>query len=327
MGKRAIVEGLTQETRKQRRGALGPLKGLIITAATEDRYRKAAGHFFAYLRRQKEPIPQTPELMDALVSEFICELWEEGHSKSLAGDVISSMQHHQPSLKGQLRVSWRYFKAWQQAEVPARAPPLSLQTLAILSGWSHKHQPYLGVALQLGFHALLRTGELLQLQAKDVTVKDDFVHLYLGHTKTSFRNANVDAVHFRHHQVALLLKSWLSTASKHDFLVPDSSTKFRSLFSQALKETGLHSIGYKPYSLRRGGATYIFGETQSYSAVAQHGRWGSQQTVRVYIADSLALLNDIKFKLSPIHYACLSTWNLKLRELELSTLRRRGGRG
>ena len=69
MGKRAIVEGLTQETRKQRRGALGPLKGLIITAATEDRYRKAAGHFFAYLRRQKEPIPQTPELMDAFVSQ------------------------------------------------------------------------------------------------------------------------------------------------------------------------------------------------------------------------------------------------------------------
>ena len=132
---------------------------------------------------------------------------------------------------------------------------------------------------------------------KDVTVKDDFVHLYLGQTKTSCGNASVDAVHFRHHQVALLLKSWLSSASKDDFWVPDSSAKFRSWLSRALKETGLHSVGYKPYSLRRGGATYIFGETQSYSAVAQHGRWGSQQTVRVYIADSLALLNDIKHSL------------------------------
>ena len=196
MGKHAIVEGLTQETRKQRRGALGPLKGLIITASTEDRYRKAAGHFFAYLRRQREPIPQIPELMDALVSEFICELWEEGHSKSLAQDVISSIQHHQPSLKGQLRVSWRYFKAWQQAEVPARAPPHSLQSLAILSGWFQKHQPYMGIALRMGFHAVLRTGELLQIQAKDVNVKDDFVHLYLGQRKTSCRNANVDAVHY-----------------------------------------------------------------------------------------------------------------------------------
>jgi hypothetical protein len=108
------------------------LKGFIITASTEDRHRKAAGQFFAYLRRQREVIPQTPELMDALVSQFTCELWEEGRSKSLAGDVLSSIQHHQPSLKGQLRVSWRYFRAWQQAEVPARAPPLSLQTLATL---------------------------------------------------------------------------------------------------------------------------------------------------------------------------------------------------
>ena len=83
---------------------------------------------------------------------------------------------------------------------------------------------------------------------------------YTWQTKTSCRNANVDAVHFRHHQVALLLKTWLSTADKDGFLVPDSSTKFNSWFSQALKESGLHSVGYRPSSLRRRGATYIFGE-------------------------------------------------------------------
>ena len=70
-GKRAIFEGLTQETRKQRGGTLVPLKGFIITASTEDRHRKAAGQFFAYLRRQREVIPQTPELMDALVSQSV----------------------------------------------------------------------------------------------------------------------------------------------------------------------------------------------------------------------------------------------------------------
>ena len=101
----------------------------------------------------------------------------------------------------------------------------------------------MGVALQVGFHALLRAGELFQIQANDVTVKDDFVHLYLGQTKASCRNANVDAVRFRHHQVALLLKTWLSTADKDGFLVPDSSITFSSWFSQALKETCLHSVG------------------------------------------------------------------------------------
>ena len=106
-----------------RRQELGPLKSLIIKPATLERYRRAADHFFAHLRRQREPIPQTPEIMDIVLSEYIGELWEEGHSKSLAGDTISGLQHHQPSLKGELKTSWRYLKAWQQAEVPARAPP------------------------------------------------------------------------------------------------------------------------------------------------------------------------------------------------------------
>ena len=122
MGKRRIIEGNSQEARKMRRQELGPLKSLIIKPATLERYRRAADHFFAHLRRQREPIPQTPEIMDIVLSEYIGELWEEGHSKSLAGDTISGLQHHQPSLKGELKTSWRYLKAWQQAEVPARAP-------------------------------------------------------------------------------------------------------------------------------------------------------------------------------------------------------------
>ena len=49
----------------------------------------------------------------------------------------SSLQHREPSLKRQLRWSWKLFKAWQQAEIPSRAPPFTLQTLAIFCGWAH----------------------------------------------------------------------------------------------------------------------------------------------------------------------------------------------
>lgn len=327
MGKRRIIEGNSQEARKMRRQELGPLKSLIIKPATLERYRRAADHFFAHLRRQREPIPQTPEIMDIVLSEYIGELWEEGHSKSLAGDTISGLQHHQPSLKGELKTSWRYLKAWQQAEVPARAPPFSLQTLAIFCGWAHQQNPHWALALQLGFHALLRTGELLQLQAKDCTVQQDHIHLFLGQTKTSFRNANVDSVHFRHHQLALLLDAWKNSVRKNGYLVDCSNTAFRTWFARGLRDTSLDHIGYKPYSLRRGGATHVFTESHSYSTVTQQGRWSSQQTVRVYIADSLALLNDLNLRLSPIHFTCLRQWNAVLRELELSARRRNGERG
>ena len=53
MGKRRIIEGNSQEARKMRRQELGPLKSLIIKPATLERYRRAADHFFAHLRRQR----------------------------------------------------------------------------------------------------------------------------------------------------------------------------------------------------------------------------------------------------------------------------------
>ena len=96
---------------------------------------------------------------------------------------------------------------------------------------------HFAIALQLGFHCLLRTGELLQVQAKDITVSGEYVHLYLGQTKTSFRNANVDAVHIQHRHLALLVRTWKSSVHKDSYLLSMSSTAFRSMFSKALEES------------------------------------------------------------------------------------------
>ena len=229
--------------------------------------------------------------------------------------------------KGRIENILAVFESLATGRGAGSGPPFSLQTLAIFCGWAHQQNPHWALALQLGFHALLRTGELLQLQAKDCTVQQDHIHLFLGQTKTSFRNANVDSVHFRHHQLALLLGAWKNSVRKNAYLVDCSNTAFRTWFARGLRDTSLEHIGYKPYSLRRGGATHVFTESHSYSTVTQQGRWSSQQTVRVYIADSLALLNDLNLRLSPIHFTCLRQWNAVLRELELSARRRNGERG
>eukprot|EP00438_Fugacium_kawagutii_P025114 Skav225308 [mRNA] locus=scaffold23:63154:63951:- [translate_table: standard] len=265
--------------------------------------------------------------MDLVLSEYIGFLWEEGLSRNTAGDTLSGLQHHQPSLKGHLKTSWRYFRAWQQAEVPARAPPLSQKFLAILCGWALSAHPQFALALQLGFHCLLRTGELMHVQAKDVTVTGEHLHVYLGQTKTSFRNANVDAVHVQHRHLAALLLLWKQSVHKDAYLLSMSPTSFRTLFNKALSATGLDTLGIKPYSLRRGGATQLFSTSQSYSTVTQVGRWSSERTVRIYIADSLALLNDISMRLTPMHYHCLRLWSFRISELERSFSKKKGGRG
>ena len=51
------------------------------------------------------------------------------------------------------------------------SPPLTLECLELLLGYSlFKDQPQFALSLLLGFHGLLRTGELLSVRARDVTV-------------------------------------------------------------------------------------------------------------------------------------------------------------
>jgi hypothetical protein len=112
--------------------------------------------------------------------------------------------------------------------------------LSILSGWGHTSQPLWSLGLQLAFFALLRKGAHVQANY-NITSRDDHVHLYLGQTKMSFRNAGVDAVHFGHHHVAELLQAWKAVANPEDYLIHASACAFRCWFAKGLLENGLDS--------------------------------------------------------------------------------------
>ena len=87
--------------------------------------------------------------------------------------------------KGRIETSWRYLKLGSRPRCRLGPPLFHYRPLQFFVV-GHTTKSSLGLALQLGFHALLRTGELLQLQAKDCTVQQDHIHLFLGQTKTSF---------------------------------------------------------------------------------------------------------------------------------------------
>ena len=57
-------------------------------------------------------------------------------------------------------------KTWAVHEVPSRAPPLTEAVLRAMVGWAvlHQHETF-GLSLLVGFYGLLRTGELLAIQA------------------------------------------------------------------------------------------------------------------------------------------------------------------
>ena len=183
-------------------------------------------------------------------------------------------QYFQPSCKGHLQGSWKLLRTWQRHELPSRAPPFTWRILLVLLGSFQQHLPQMALALHLAFRALLRTGELLALESKDIILSLDTgtAVLYLGHTKTGARNPSAGSVSFRDMDLVQRLWHWKSTLKHNVPMVPCSGTHFRTLFADHLQQCNLQQYGFKPYSLRRGGATDLWLSSQNCSLVAHTGR-------------------------------------------------------
>jgi len=329
MGKRKIVEAVDKQERIKRRKGLGKLADLVIQPPTATRYEKALKKFFGHLQQQKQHIGDSHLAVDQQLSNYLEFLWEEGGPLSLAGDTISAVQHHQPSLRKRLSGAWRLYKAWQQRELPARPPPFTIETLQVLLGWLHSKSPPVALAVFLAFRCLLRTGEMLAVTARDIVIPSNSCSgvLYLGDTKTSGLNPNAGMVSLTDPTLVFLLKAWKSTISPHTALIPWSSTKFRVLFEEGLVATNLQHYKFKPYSLLRGGATDQWLLTKNYAQVSHLGRWSSEKTLKIYIQDSVALLTTLQFKSSPTQRRWTSYWLDKCRVEPLSHRQKGGGRG
>ena len=78
---------------------------------------------------------------------------------------------------------------------------------------------------------------------------------------------------------------------------------------------------FRPYSLRRGGATFWFGRHQSLDRLLIQGRWASQKTARIYLNEGLAMLASMHLpKSHPNLRPFLNIYTQTARNLNFSTL-------
>ena len=287
--------------RRDQRALLGRLRDRIINSKTQLRYERAVVRFFSFHRaRRASPMCTNswfdPLHFDLALCSFIESLWEEGDSKNEAIDCVSGMVHYLPQLKGKVPGSKRLLVAWSKCELPARASPLNTFFLAALAGKAVAlNDRRLAVSLLLGFHCMLRTGELLKIRKVDPSLMERHSRgiVVLQETKSGQRTASSETVVIFDAYLVRMLAIVCRDLAPADFLVGCSTAVFRAKFARLVQEAGLPRCNWKPYSLKRGGATTDFLHHGQLDRTMVRGRWASAKTARLYIDDAVSMQSQL----------------------------------
>lgn len=333
MGKKvvAVSGAASKEERSKIRKTMGTLKSLTVQTTTKERYSKGLRSFFDFLKQEELELPQKKDDMDSLVSDYLEYLWAQGEGRAMASNFMAALQDYMPKLKNHLPGSWRLMRTWTTHEIPSRAPPLSEAVLQAMVGWAVTQEHYtFGLSLLVGFYGLLRTGELLSIQAWQIHMESQFkpAVINLGLTKSGKRQGAAESITLTEQHVLAHLWAWKSKVPSHTFLTLKPHA-WRALFSECISKLKLTKWDFRPYSLRRGGATHLFVKCGSLDKVVVAGRWTAVKTARIYINSGLAMLSDIQIPkplLLPFH-RIYTAWKFNPSLEQSLKERRTGGRG
>ena len=299
---KATAKAVARQARVNRRIArrqLGRLGDNIVTPRMLALYTEHCGRF-CRLAFGTSSLPRrvAPEDVDDALVVYLEILWEEGEPKSWASYTLAGAQHFAPRLRRHLPAAWRLRAAWDRLELPARAPPLTLDAVQALAGLACEIGfERVGAGLMLAFHCFLRTGELLMVRAGDFEFdrrcRSGVVNLHV--TKGGVRRVQQEMVTIDDAELVQWLARLCGAMLPGDTLIDVSQSRFRSIFVDLCLTLQLAAVRYKPYSLRRGGATYHYRRYGNLDATALRGRWACFRTARIYVTDGLAAQQEINF--------------------------------
>eukprot|EP00438_Fugacium_kawagutii_P005000 Skav230039 [mRNA] locus=scaffold465:66745:71032:+ [translate_table: standard] len=283
---RAVFAGHTRRERRAARAGIN-LYDSSITFRTRQRYHTGVRALLPFLEHL-----QTLEEVEAAAEEWVELQWATGSTLGLIGDALCGLQFYWPGIKPVPKPAWRLFKNWRRLEVPMRAPPIPADIVrAFVSYLLDRSEVAAAFLIALGFHAYLRTGELMALQFRDLQVNEVAGVVSIRGGKTGRRLNVCEAVAIYDPVVRQLAMLALLLPHNHHGLCriwPGSPQSFRALFARCNHHFQLAHLQLKPYSLRRGGATHDFIELGILEPILLRGRWRSLAVARLYIEDGLA---------------------------------------
>lgn len=286
-------------TRDERRAARAniQLSDVGISENILKRYYHAVGRLAPVLQQVL-----TEAQLDEDIAEWVQAEFEDGTPLYLVADALSGLHHFEPSTRKKLNKSWRLYSIWRKYEVPCRAPPLPQDILLAMAGLAlSRDELVLCALLLLGFHSLLRTGEVLGLAPRDILVGPDQGLVTLHTSKSGLRNNCKESVAILDPITLETTRAMIQLRTQQGFLNTPcwdrSGTAFRTAFSELLATLQLGHLNFKPYSMRRGGATHEMRAHGQMERTLVRGRWKNSNVARLYISDGLSRLPSLRMNL------------------------------
>ena len=298
-GSERILGGRSDAERKRLRQGIS-LRDSGITPQTRARYHRGLLSILPFI----EHIAHLDEL-GAVVEEWVECQWELGTPLGYVGDALCALQFYWHDTKLRLRSAWKLYHNWRKIEVPVRAPPLSaLIVRAFVEHLLNKDEITAAFLIALGFHCYLRTGELLGLRFRDLQISHNAGVVTIQAGKSGLRHNIDEAVAIYDplvRELGRLVCLLPHNISQSSPIWPQSAAAFRKVFLDCTIFFQLQSLCYKPYSLRRGGATHDYLVKGILEPIILRGRWRSLGVARLYIEDGLAQYPSLRLTLPVQH--------------------------
>ena len=288
-----IFAGRFSRAEKRRLRSRVQLDDAALTDKTRTRYYLALRKLLPYFEASK-----SGDDLDTKICAWVRHMWSTGEPLLTVGDGLSALHYFQPWTKRRIPHSWKLFGVWRRIEIPSRAPPLTERLVKSMAAYEVScGRLDMACMLLLGFSCLLRTGEFLCLTIHGFSLGHDTGICSLKNTKSGRREGVNEVASITDMETLetlrqlVILRRQMNLSPK---LWDHSNSSFRQQFKHLCNKFGLDTFEFRPYSLRRGGATAYFQQTQSMEATLIRGRWQSSKVAKLYIADGLSFLPNIK---------------------------------
>ena len=244
------------------------------------------------------------EHVDLFMADVVQYMFDHKFPHYLAVYSVLAIQKHFRA-RHRLIESWSCIKTWKLHTPARKRLPISfnivqgmclclLNRAGYLSGHERANCLALVIFFVVGFHGLLRPGEIFKLRFDDIGLPTDMAIagelvavIMIHEPKNRLTYGRNQFVHVEDSVAIAWISWWKSLFSPGEFLFP-SKRVLRVLFRDVLAELSLDSVAYTFAGLRAGGATSHFRTHRDIVSLQYLGRWQSLRTISHYLQEAMS---------------------------------------